>query len=156
MLGQSRRRQEPIQTSQGSAHLGSRVVVDPPSVSATCGDIRPANRTDLAKNVLKRRFVEGCFLLRHVEPEIDDVHVSWSSGEVKAVDPWADDIGVRATIRVRLSEKSNSRGPVDVERPDLDVAHEGGIRVFGESSSRGQIGPGGQVRIDGRHSSSVE
>src|SRR3990172_2681097 len=101
MLGQSRRRQEPIQTSQGSAHLGSRVVVDPPSVSATCGDIRPANRTDLAKNVLKRRFVEGCFLLRHVEPEIDDVHVSWSSGEVKA--------GLMAGTARPSSDRSRSR-----------------------------------------------
>ena len=94
-------------------------------------------------DVPEGRFVERSICLRHVPPEIDNPLARRAAGQVHAVDPGFQNIGIGPPVRIgREAQPLPSEIAENVERPALGVAHEGNPDVLRNASCPSQVDSG--------------
>src|SRR5712664_3953815 len=85
---------------QNFPHSRTRALVKPPIFGRLRGGISESLGFDLFPDVFKRKFVERCFIHRHINAEVYDRKASGSPHYVSTTRPGFHNVRVRTTVWV--------------------------------------------------------
>ena len=107
--------------------------------------------------MLKRCLVERCFLLPHAPAKIDDPFASRSAGQVHAIYPRPENVGIGPSVRIRrLAEPFSGLISGHIEGTALGIAHERNADVPALPLRLGQINVPRQIGMDRIHKLTIE
>ena len=150
ILGDGRRGNVPGQAIQCLPHYRSGRFVAPPELSNLPISVELARRLHIFGYMRKRHFVECSLPCIQCPSKIHNPLPSRPTGQVSAVYPWLENIGVRLTAWVCWQLKPIPRHiPRNIKWAVFGIAHECYICISGQGFCLREIdGPRGKVSVD--------
>ena len=135
------------QSVERPPHALSRFNVTPPVEAIRFAAVSLAHGPDVFLDVGEGRLVKRGVCLRHSPTEIHNLLARWAAGQVHAVDPGLENIGIGLPIRIgRKAKPFSSEITGNVERSTLGITHEGNSDVRRDALRPGQVDSGPVTR----------